>query len=264
MSPGSHTKVLRSLDATFRMRRVGEDGKEGAPRVLPGSAGPYLGTTSVTADGNVLAAVRKDGTAELWSLSGEPRRTGTVASAGDATASPALSADGRLLAVAGADGVQVWGVRDAVPTLLGQTSGHGAAQLVSFLPKGERLLVSDAASARLWDTRAPIRPGTLGGDLYGLIAEVGAAGLIALGAVVQSWIRLRAGRFKVSWEKDREGGRTVVSVDGTNASGAASARALLDEIARAVESEENARRALPPSSDPDGPADDRDRPGSTS
>ncbi|MCX5192404.1 hypothetical protein OOK31_00625 [Streptomyces sp. NBC_00249] len=123
-------------------------------------------------------------------------------------------------------------------------------------------LGAEPSLGRVEELRAPIRPGTLGGDLYGLIAEVGAAGLIALGAVVQSWIRLRAGRFKVSWEKDREGGRTVITVDGTNASGAESARALLDEIARAVENDENGRRQLPRSPGPDGPAGPGALPGS--
>ncbi|UQX04537.1 hypothetical protein [Streptomyces sp. RerS4] len=120
-------------------------------------------------------------------------------------------------------------------------------------------LGAEPSLGRVEELRAPVRPGTLGGDLYGLIAEVGAAGLIALGAVVQSWIRLRAGRFKVSWEKDREGGRTVITVDGTNVSGAESARALLDEIARAVENDENMRRPLPPAPGPGpGPGESTD------
>ncbi|MEU8436767.1 hypothetical protein AB0F18_28445 [Streptomyces sp. NPDC029216] len=124
------------------------------------------------------------------------------------------------------------------------------------------MLDAEPTLGRVEELHVPIRPGTLGGDLYGLIAEVGAAGLIALGAVVQSWIRLRAGRFSVSWEKDRQGGRTVITVDGTNASGAESARALLDEIARAVEQDENSRRPLPPAPGPDAATAPRPLPGS--
>ncbi|MFE1788101.1 hypothetical protein ACFW7J_06840 [Streptomyces sp. NPDC059525] len=112
-------------------------------------------------------------------------------------------------------------------------------------------LGAEPSLGRVEELRAPIRPGTLGGDLYGLIAEVGAAGVVALGAVVQSWIRLRAGRFRVSWDRDGEG-HTVITVDGTNSSGAESARLLLGEIARAVENDANSPRPLPPSPGPEG------------
>ncbi|MCX5192403.1 caspase family protein [Streptomyces sp. NBC_00249] len=156
-------RLLTGLDGQGRLlvRRVAQDGTEGAPQALPGSSGPYVGATSVTADAGALAALRQDGTAELWSLSGEPRRTGTVASAQSTEASPALSPDGRLLALAGIGGVQVWDVHGPVPALLGETSGHGPAQVVAFLPDGERLLVADASSTRMWDTRALLQPGAV-------------------------------------------------------------------------------------------------------
>ncbi|MEU8436768.1 caspase family protein [Streptomyces sp. NPDC029216] len=160
---GAGGRVLAGQDAQGRLvvRRVAQDGTEGAAQVLPGSSGPYVGLPGVTPDGNNLAAARKDGTTEVWSLSGEPRRTRTV-SAGPGPASPALSPDGRLLAVARTEGVQVWDVHEPAPTLLGQTAGQGAARLITFLRDGDRLLVSDAASARLWDTRALRQPGAVG------------------------------------------------------------------------------------------------------
>ncbi|GAA0280199.1 hypothetical protein GCM10010302_17480 [Streptomyces polychromogenes] len=161
---GAGGRMLTGHDGQGRLlvRRVAQDGTEGPPQLLPGASGPYSEATSVSADGSVMAVRRQDGTAELWSLPGEPRRTGTVASAGAAAAPPALSADGGLLAVPGGEGVQVWDVHGAVPALLGQTSGQGAARMAAFLPDGLRLLVTDAAASRVWDTRALRQPGAIG------------------------------------------------------------------------------------------------------
>ncbi|UQX04538.1 caspase family protein [Streptomyces sp. RerS4] len=253
-------RLLTGRDAQGRLvvRRVAEDGTEGAPQVLPGSSGPYVDAASVSADGNSLAVARADGTAELWSLSGEPRRTGTIASAGGATGAPALSPDGRLLAMAGAGGVQVWDVREAVPTLLGQTSGHGPARLLGFLPDGGRLLVSDAASTRLWDVRALRQPGAVAAAPVASAAAVayrsdgralavgGADGAVSVRTVTGEVVPVPAGLAAAGGRRVQDlafapDGRTLMVVRGrgvelwnTTDTGAAGPAALLPGVRAAV------------------------------
>ncbi|MFD0267434.1 caspase family protein [Streptomyces sp. NPDC127106] len=259
---GAGGRLLTGRDGQGRLlvRRVAQDGSVGAPQVLPGSAGPYRGVTSVSADGSVLAALRQDGTVELWSLSGEPRRTGTVASTGNAADSPVLSPDGRLLALAGAGGVQVWDVRGAVPTLLGQTSAHGPAKLVAFLPDGGRLLVSDAASTRMWDIRALRQPGAVGTVPVTAAAAVayrpdgqalavgGADGAVSVRTVAGAVVPVPAGLAATSGQRVQDlafapDGHTLMVVRGrgvelwnTTDTGAAGPAALLPGVRAAVAS----------------------------
>ncbi|MGO4418349.1 hypothetical protein AB4Z54_06190, partial [Streptomyces sp. MCAF7] len=126
------------------------------------------------------------------------------------------------------------------------SDGPGATEPDDWRDLAVRLS-AEPELGRIEELRTPVPEDGLGGaGLYGLIAEVGAAGVLALGAVLQSWIRLRAGRFKVSWERDSANGRTVITVDGTNIRGFQAARTIVEDITRAIERTQGTHGTQPP------------------
>lgn len=84
------------------------------------------------------------------------------------------------------------------------------------------------------ELRPPVGQGELGADLLGVLVEVGVAAVATLGVVLEAWLRQRGGSFKVTWEREDNDTRVHITLEGTNAQGAATARALLDDLNQAM------------------------------
>ncbi|MEU9609320.1 hypothetical protein [Streptomyces sp. NPDC048057] len=116
---------------------------------------------------------------------------------------------------------------------------------------------------RIEELRRPVARGELGADLYGLAIELGVVTVAVLGVALESWLRSRTGRFTVTWESDEPNGRNTITVEADNTHGVRAARAVVEDLTRALEgfrSPDAPTPTEPPPSPPSAPADPSDRP----